>query len=242
MVLAMQWDAIIQQYPEDVETIQRARHLRQRVGDLMESIDVPRLAAPLKDLESADVIPVAALADICRTIWRKDVQSAPDVDFEEALAATLSGSEIPAIGPEACDDSLQILLGAVVTAYFRRLREVNEALIPQEHLDGSCPFCLSCARIGLDFETSRILVCSLCSHQWAFPRLRCPFCGNKDHTTLGYFETEDISGARVYYCSECKHYIKVIDTRIREIFDAETGDVLTLFLDDLARQEGFLEP
>lgn len=242
MVSAMQWDIIIQQYPEDVETIQQARDIRQRVTHRIQGLDIPLLAAPLEHDTIGDLIPVETLGAVCREVWKEVLPAAPEVDFEEALLAALSGSEIPGMSPEEGEEALRIVLGAVVTGYFRRLRELNETIIPETHLEGSCPFCSSSARVGFDSESGRTLVCSLCAHQWQVPRVRCPFCGNRDHTTLGYFESEEINGVRVYYCLECKHYIKVIDTRIRDVSDAETGDVLTLALDERARQEGFLEP
>jgi FdhE protein len=90
-------------------------------------------------------------------------------------------------------------------------------------------------------DGKRILECSLCNTQWVFKRLRCPFCGNEDADTLGFFFVEEAT-YRVDKCDKCKRYIKTVDERkkpeggLRALL---VEDVATLYLDMLAAKEGY---
>ena len=105
-----------------------------------------------------------------------------------------------------------------------------------------CPICGSPPSIArLREEGERFLVCSLCSFEWRFPRLMCPFCGNEDPKGLRYFHTEKEGKTnRVDVCEKCKGYIKTVDTReSQEEFIPLVEDMGTLHLDILALQEGY---
>lgn len=109
---------------------------------------------------------------------------------------------------------------------------------------GCCGLCGSppgMARLRRD-EGKRILHCSLCDGTWAFSRLECPFCGNREHGTLSYLRADETDPWWVETCEKCKRYIKVLDER-RLALDEETimlvADVATLHLDLLAEREGY---
>jgi formate dehydrogenase maturation protein FdhE len=143
---------------------------------------------------------------------------------------------------EGGDEDTDLIVGTVLREYLRTLRKTNPGLAGQEGAEnGACPFCGSHPKIAFDAETERRMFCPVCGNSWTFPRIKCPFCKNSDHNTLGYFEAEGIQGKRVYFCKECTYYFKVIDTNIRVALDAETENILSLELDHLAREEGFKE-
>ncbi len=107
--------------------------------------------------------------------------------------------------------------------------------------NGYCPLCGSEPNMAyLDKKGRRHLHCELCSLEWNYPRINCPFCKNQDHETLGYFYSENEEGFRVDFCKKCGRYIKTID---RRVFEQETPMELehlaTLHLDILAEQQGF---
>jgi FdhE protein len=49
----------------------------------------------------------------------------------------------------------------------------------------------------------------------ALPAAECPFCGNEDQKTLGYFfaDAENWHAYRIYVCEKCHKYLKAIDSR-----------------------------
>lgn len=235
----MDWDAIQRKYPEDADGIDKARRIHASVAEKVRRLEILNTDAALSAGGIVEALPYSLLAGICREVWADVMGGEPDADFEKALKAFAADEPLPDPGQEI-QDVLPMFLRPVVTEYLKALREKSD--IPAEALpgNGTCPFCGTYPRIALDSETSRDLACLSCGKQWRFKRVRCPFCGNADHNTLGYFDMEGLEGVRVQYCSECRHYLKVVDTRKRMVCDAETEDVLSLDLDAAAQQEGYL--
>jgi FdhE protein len=119
-------------------------------------------------------------------------------------------------------------------------------------LIGNCPVCGSfpaMEKLRRD-DGRRILWCGLCSTQWPYKRIMCPFCGNEDHDSLRYFFTEgdassDKAAFRVDVCDKCKKYIKTIDERKmpeNETPDFSKENINTLYLDILAQRDGYQSP
>jgi FdhE protein len=86
----------------------------------------------------------------------------------------------------------------------------------------------------------RYLHCELCGQEWAYPRLKCPFCRNDEHETLGYFDVEGEEGFRVDFCRKCLRYLKTVDKRVfEEAAPMELEHLATIHLDILANENGF---
>ena len=106
---------------------------------------------------------------------------------------------------------------------------------------GYCPLCGSQPDIAyFDKPGKRYLHCELCKEEWPYPRLKCPFCQNEDHETLGYFQADKEEGFRVDFCKKCQRYLKTVDKRVFE--DAapmELENLATIHLDILANEHGF---
>lgn len=79
---------------------------------------------------------------------------------------------------------------------------------------GTCPICGGQPDFAyLTQETGeRRLLCSRCDTEWHFDRIGCPFCGNQDSSTYGYYTNED-SPYRLYACNQCRRYLKTLDMR-----------------------------
>jgi len=106
---------------------------------------------------------------------------------------------------------------------------------------GYCPLCGSQPDMAY-FEKNgkRYLHCELCGEQWPYSRIKCPFCNTEDQDKLGYFEAEEEEGFRVYFCRECRRYIKTIDKRaFEELAPLELESLATIHLDILANEHGF---
>lgn len=106
---------------------------------------------------------------------------------------------------------------------------------------GSCPICGSLpAMARLDKNGSKVLSCSFCWHEWQAPRLACPFCGNLESETLGYFAIENEEEYRIYTCDRCQKYIKTIDSsRLSRALYPPLEYFLTRHLDLKAHERGY---
>ena len=137
---------------------------------------------------------------------------------------------------------LQFLGQVALTPSIYALRDALSANINTDGWDyGYCPLCGSQPNMAYFAKTGkRYLHCELCGEEWAFSRIRCPFCDNHDQKTLGYFEAEEEEGFRVYFCRECMRYLKTIDKKaFEEMAPLELENLATIHLNILASQHGF---
>ena len=120
--------------------------------------------------------------------------------------------------------------------------DLRETVHQEQWWRNYCPICGSPPFLArLRGEGERFLVCSLCSFEWRFSRLMCPFCGNEDSKGLRYFHTQKEGGVnRADVCDKCKSYIKTVNTRgSKEEFIPLVEDMGSLHLDLLAQKEGY---
>ena len=234
----MDWDAIFTAYPEDAESIQGAKNLWESLRQSIARLELPDLTFEESGMDVMEAVPADKLARICAGVRESLYPQAPPVDMQQAMAGLLGTGDFPIL-EEELEEEILTLLRPALALFLTRLREHHAGRVPDPWAEGACPFCASFPRVAFDYEERRALHCPLCAHTWSFPRLKCPVCGNTDYNTLGYFEAEDLEGYRVAFCNECKNYLKVVDARQRTVNDAETEDVLTMELDELASQEGF---
>ncbi|MDW7646395.1 MAG: formate dehydrogenase accessory protein FdhE [Desulfuromonadales bacterium] len=105
-----------------------------------------------------------------------------------------------------------------------------------------CPLCGGAPTMGelVGDEGRMVLHCGTCGESWASLRHACATCGNVDGKTLEYFTAGPEKGYRVHICRQCDSYLKVIDSREAGAdLPMDLEDVATLYLDVLARREGF---
>lgn len=87
---------------------------------------------------------------------------------------------------------------------------------PVRHINSAtCPVCDSEPVVGILREeqlgAKRSFLCSLCAHEWDFPRLICPGCGEDRNEALAVFTSEYFEHVRVEACDTCKTYVKTVD-------------------------------
>jgi FdhE protein len=90
-------------------------------------------------------------------------------------------------------------------------------------------------------EHERWLHCGRCGTGWAFPRVRCPSCGESDHERLGYLHAAgEGEYRRVEVCDGCGCYVKSV-----ALLDPPDADRLleldleTAALDFVALESGY---
>ena len=144
-------------------------------------------------------------------------------------------------------ETLGYLLWQALKVFYRKEAEQFNSIGYQQYWSKPvCPVCGGLPKISrLTKETGkRTLACYLCGTEWTIPRLSCPYCGNTNQDTLGYFYAEGNRGYRVDVCNACKKYIKTIDENAlgRITQRPEVEDVITYHLDTLAISEGYQNP
>jgi FdhE protein len=145
------------------------------------------------------------------------------------------------------DGVLSFLAQSSIKPIFEAYANELKGYVDQERWwRGYCPICGSepaMAKLKNEggVEGARFLVCSICSYEWRFNRLKCPFCENEQHERLRYFYIEKEGRAyRVDVCEKCKRYIKTIDIKeLGEEVIPSIEDIGTLHLDILAQNEGY---
>ena len=108
---------------------------------------------------------------------------------------------------------------------------------------GYCPICGSGPLLGefRGLEQTRFLRCGWCASSWPFPRLRCPFCDNRDHRLLGYFHVEgEENRHRAATCDGCRRYVKMVST-LTALSSPQllVADLATVHLDLVAGDRGY---
>ena len=123
----------------------------------------------------------------------------------------------------------RVFLQPVVEAVVERLdRDVAAGRDPR------CPWCgwpplAGVLRDEPEQQGRRLLVCSLCSGWWPFPRTRCANCDESRPDHLTHHISESLPHMRIEECTSCGTYLKTVDLR-------ENGNAVPL-VDELASIE-----
>jgi FdhE protein len=130
------------------------------------------------------------------------------------------------------------------------LEQISAALRPRRGElpwgRGYCPCCGAWPVLGEQrgLDQTRVLRCGLCADAWPVERVRCAFCGNRDHTSLGYLQVEEeAQKQRVATCDACGHYLKLRSTLAPLAAPALLAEEIALMhLDLIALDAGFTPP
>lgn len=169
------------------------------------------------------------------------------VSLRDLALAVVDNERLNKISKEAGvgREETSFLAQALIVPFLRTCaRSLRNKINLDKAVTNRCPVCSGVplmAKLRKE-DGRRILECSLCGTQWHFQRLKCPFCGNEDTKTLGFFFVEEETSYRVDKCEKCKGYIKTVDERKKpegELKSLLVEDVSTLFLDILAEREGY---
>jgi FdhE protein len=195
---------------------------------------------------------------ICAALGRQNPDAPAVAGAFTALDPAALLAEVLAGRPEAVQARAETLhLDAALTGTVLRLAAFPVLARFTEALDGvrdvaswqagSCPTCGSWPLLAelRGLEMNRYLRCGLCAGDWAFPRLRCPFCDNHDHRQLGFFHVDgEESRRRASTCDACRGYVKTTFTLAAlSAPQLLVTDLATLHLDLAAADRGyFVDP
>ena len=142
-------------------------------------------------------------------------------------------------------DLATFLFSITLSSFFRQhTQSTVEVLRTDLWQEGNCPLCGEMPHYGMlrPEDGAKEMECWLCGTKWVHSRIKCPFCGNEEQESLGYFTVENREICRINFCQQCRQYSKIINARK---FNASGGIILSihnlasLSHDLLARQEGF---
>ena len=217
--------------------------------------DLPRLRLsrlPPRPLDRAfrrfvRAVPGSATDVLRATAGR--LASAPDA-ASDLLRAALAVEPTAAIA-EALDAEPSAL------AFFPRafVQPVAEALAARTAVAGvderlgavsaraACPYCgeapiAAVLRDEPEIKGRRTLLCSLCLEEWAFPRTRCPACGEERADRRPHHVSESWPHVRVEECGSCRTYVKAIDLRETGLAVPVVDELASVELDLWAAEQG----
>lgn len=113
-----------------------------------------------------------------------------------------------------------------------------------------CPVCGSPASAGILTDSSqdgqgreRIQYCATCGTQWAYERIRCGVCGEKNQSKLRYVNAKDDRAHRLLLCDTCGEYERIVsqdDLKVAPLV-MEVEDVVMASLDQMAHDPKFID-
>jgi FdhE protein len=206
------------------------------------ALDEAALARRFARLAEAAAGAGAAGAELIVTAHRRgQVQPA-------ALARAVLAGDGEAVAARAAALGLPAdLLGALLRfTLFGPLSELAARLAPLRAARawdaGYCPTCGGWPLLGEQrgLEQLRFLRCGICASEWAADRLRCVYCGARDHERLAYLFVDGDERSRVATCEECRGYLKLVNS-LAPIppYELLVQDLATLPLDMAALERGY---
>ena len=107
----------------------------------------------------------------------------------------------------------------------------------------ACPYCgaapiAAVLRDEPEARGRRTLLCSLCLAEWAFPRMRCPACGEERPDRRPHHVSESWPHVRLEECGSCRTYVKAIDLREAGLAVPVVDELASVELDLWAAEQG----
>jgi FdhE protein len=107
--------------------------------------------------------------------------------------------------------------------------------------EGKCPVCNAVPAVSLlEMGNKRKYFCSFCGTTGYFKRIGCTQCQNEDPKLIDIIYVSDDSDIRIDVCNNCKSYVKTIDQSKVSFDDIEKADLISLPLDIIAQERGFV--
>ncbi|MBI4909691.1 MAG: formate dehydrogenase accessory protein FdhE [Acidobacteria bacterium] len=147
------------------------------------------------------------------------------------------------IGPPAMRDAAR---HPEDNAWIQRvLGEMDPPQSAATHSNRACPKCGSPPQLGVlrpcGDGSALYLACSLCRHEWTYPRTECPHCGRNEEDILQFAQTEDYPHIQTLTCEECQRYMHIIDLGKDSQAIPEADEISAQPLDIWAIEGGYIK-
>ena len=176
--------------------------------------------------------------------------------MSELLAAVLDGEPVDGIAARVdCDAAAlaffprafvqPLVQGLVADARDARGPGTDGAAAVARSDDSraACPYCggspvAAVLRDEPATKGRRTLLCSLCQSEWAYPRTRCPACGEERAEKRPHHVSESWPHIRLEECGSCRTYVKAIDLREAGLAVPVVDELASVELDLWAGEQG----
>jgi formate dehydrogenase maturation protein FdhE len=152
----------------------------------------------------------------------------------EGISLEINGESHPLLVPTLIQQTLRPFLIGYAQAF-------KGGFDQDKWRRSNCPVCGAKPEMAfLEKEVgARWCLCSACTTEWLFKRMQCPYCDNTQGTTLSYLGSED-GLYRLYFCEECKCYLKAVDLRktTRDLV-LPLESLTTVAMDAQAQEKGY---
>lgn len=109
--------------------------------------------------------------------------------------------------------------------------------------DNECPLCGHPPQLGVlrpeGHGSALTLACSLCRHEWPYPRATCPGCGETDPHKIAFGTTEAFPAIQTMTCDSCWSYLHLIDLGKDPLAVPEADELSAQPLDVWAIEQGY---
>jgi FdhE protein len=160
--------------------------------------------------------------------------------FDQAIAPT----RVEADGLDSCT---MFVVDALLQPFEERRAQADREtdLTAKEYArsTGRCPACGDLPVVGVLREEGhgarRSLVCGRCATEWAYTRLACPGCGERQFESLPVYTAEQFGHIRVEACDRCRRFLKTVDLTKDGLAEPFVDDLASISLDLWARSQGY---
>jgi FdhE protein len=146
----------------------------------------------------------------------------------------------PPVVSTAAGDLSKTAAGLALAPYLQLACEGLQPRIPANSWHREfCPVCggKPCFAALTSDTAPRTLLCPRCHGEWAYGRIGCPFC--HDRESQSYYPSED-GRYRLYVCAVCRRYLKTVDARERgQDLCLPVANLVTISMDLAAREKGY---
>ena len=174
-----------------------------------------------------------------------DLRRLSGVDWRQRLGAAfaeVSGE------PSQAEYAARFVVEALLQPFFARAArasaEPHSEPSQSRQAEGRCPSCGGFPVVGVLREEGhgarRALVCARCATEWAYRRVACPGCGEREFDALPVYTAAPFEHIRVEACDRCRRYLKTVDLSKDGLAIPLVDDLASLSLDLWARAEGYV--
>lgn len=135
-------------------------------------------------------------------------------------------------------------LGAALqVAWTHQALSLDPSAVREREDQTHCPCCGALPMAGVirhrgQLNGLRYLVCSLCSSEWHYVRLKCSHCRSTKKLDYLHFEGSP-HGVKAEVCPSCNGYLKQLYLELAADGETLLADLATLDLDMLLAEQGF---